>query len=67
MFSIKAYSVFQVPVVNLPDAEGFPGLYVATLIAHPWLSDGTTLLLSSHWRSSQVILSIDIERYVGVL
>ncbi|CAM6101899.1 unnamed protein product [Calypogeia fissa] len=49
-----------VPVVNLPDPEGFPGLYVATLIAHPWLSDGTTLLLSSHWRSSQVILAVNV-------
>jgi hypothetical protein len=59
-----AKSVWQVPVVKLPDPEGFPGLYVGSVIAHPWLLDGSTLLMSSHWRSSQVILAVNVERYV---
>ncbi|MCO5570642.1 hypothetical protein L7F22_024369 [Adiantum nelumboides] len=43
-------------------AGGFPGIYCQSIIASPWLSDNRTVLLSSPWHSTQVILAIDIER-----
>ncbi|KAI5063870.1 hypothetical protein GOP47_0020540 [Adiantum capillus-veneris] len=43
-------------------AGGFPGLYCQSVIASPWLSDNQTILLSSPWYSTQVILAIDIGR-----
>ncbi|KAL2613487.1 hypothetical protein R1flu_025179 [Riccia fluitans] len=48
-----------VSVMMNPDATGFPGLYASNVIANPWLSDGSTLLLSSAWRSMQVILAVN--------
>ncbi|MCO5587770.1 hypothetical protein L7F22_041722 [Adiantum nelumboides] len=44
-------------------AGGFPGIYCQSIIASPWLSDNRTVLLSSPWHSTQVILAIDIERF----
>lgn len=41
---------------------GFPGLYCQSMIASPWLLDKQTLLLSSPWFSTQVILAIDVKR-----
>ncbi|XP_024018039.1 acylamino-acid-releasing enzyme 1, partial [Morus notabilis] len=49
-----------IPVV-MSTADGqFPGLYCLSLLSNPWLSDGRTLILSSIWGSSQVILSANI-------
>ncbi|XP_024366929.1 acylamino-acid-releasing enzyme 1 isoform X1 [Physcomitrium patens] len=50
-----------VNVVQHAEEGAFPGLYCYNLVANPWLDDGSTLLLSSAWRSQQVILSIDVE------
>lgn len=50
-----------IKVVQHAEEGSFPGLYCSNLIANPWLNDSLTLLLSSAWRSQQVILSIDVE------
>lgn len=50
-----------VKVVQHAEEGAFPGLYCSNLIANPWLNDSSTLLLSSAWRSQQVILAIDVE------
>lgn len=50
-----------IKVVEHAEEGSFPGLYCSNLIANPWLNDSSTLLLSSAWRSQQVILGIDIE------
>ncbi|EFJ32660.1 hypothetical protein SELMODRAFT_168303 [Selaginella moellendorffii] len=50
-----------VPVISRPDAKGFPGLYCSTFLSHPWLYDNRTLLLTSAWRSTQVIVSVNLE------
>ncbi|CAM6034265.1 unnamed protein product [Sphagnum compactum] len=49
-----------VPVVQHAEEGGFPGLYCSNLISNPWLPDNCTLLLSSAWRSQQVILGVNI-------
>ncbi|KAG0451098.1 hypothetical protein HPP92_026601 [Vanilla planifolia] len=49
-----------VPVVMCPKEGSFPGLYCSNFLAYPWLSDGRTIILSSAWRSTDAILSIDI-------
>lgn len=49
-----------VPVVMCPEDGCFPGLYCSSFLRNPWLSDGKTLILSSIWGSTQVILSVDI-------
>ncbi|KAG0455563.1 hypothetical protein HPP92_024551 [Vanilla planifolia] len=49
-----------VPVVMCPEEGSFPGLYCSNFLAYPWLSDGHTIILSSAWRSTDAILSIDI-------
>lgn len=62
LFSMtKLFSIFlKIPVV-MSTADGqFPGLYCLSLLSNPWLSDGRTLILSSIWGSSQVILSANI-------
>jgi acylaminoacyl-peptidase len=51
-----------VPVVQHAEEGGFPGLYCSNLISNPWLPDNCTLLLSSAWRSQQVILGVNILR-----
>uniref|UniRef100_A0A6V7QSZ4 Acylamino-acid-releasing enzyme n=1 Tax=Ananas comosus var. bracteatus TaxID=296719 RepID=A0A6V7QSZ4_ANACO len=49
-----------VPVVMSPEDGCFPGLYCSGFLSDPWLSDGCTMVLSSAWRSTQVILSVNV-------
>ncbi|XP_031487797.1 acylamino-acid-releasing enzyme isoform X1 [Nymphaea colorata] len=49
-----------VPVVMHADVGSFPGLYCDSIIAKPWLSDGSTLILSSVWGSTEVLISVDV-------
>ncbi|KNA08562.1 hypothetical protein SOVF_161600 [Spinacia oleracea] len=49
-----------VPVVMCPGDGCFPGIYCSGFLRNPWLSDGHTVVLSSIWGSTQVILSVDI-------
>lgn len=49
-----------VPVVMCPKDGSFPGLYCSHFLSYPWLSDGHTMILSSAWRSTEAILSINI-------
>ncbi|XP_072978662.1 acylamino-acid-releasing enzyme 1 [Typha angustifolia] len=49
-----------VPVVMCPEDSCFPGLYCSGFLSDPWLSDGSTMILSSYWRSMQVILSVNV-------
>ncbi|KAJ4967724.1 hypothetical protein NE237_014425 [Protea cynaroides] len=56
----SAAIVDVVPVVMSADDGCFPGLYCSSFLAKPWLSDGCTMILSSIWRSSRVILSINV-------
>lgn len=43
----------------------FPGLYCTTIHSHPWLSDNCTMIISSIWHSSEVLLSVNVLRYVN--
>ncbi|XP_043692144.1 acylamino-acid-releasing enzyme-like isoform X1 [Telopea speciosissima] len=56
----SAAIVDVVPVVVSAEDGCFPGLYCSSFLAKPWLSDGFTMILSSIWRSIQVILSINV-------
>ncbi|TVU31058.1 hypothetical protein EJB05_22725 [Eragrostis curvula] len=49
-----------VPVVMCPEDGSFPGLYCASMLSDPWLSDGCTMILTSAWRSTEVIISVDV-------
>lgn len=49
-----------VPVIMCAEDGCFPGLYCFGILSKPWLSDGRTLVLSSYWGSTQVVLSINI-------
>ncbi|KAF8722822.1 hypothetical protein HU200_021950 [Digitaria exilis] len=49
-----------VPIVMCPEDGCFPGLYCSSILSNPWLSDGCTMILSTAWRSTEVILSIDV-------
>ncbi|GAB2294594.1 hypothetical protein Dimus_028794 [Dionaea muscipula] len=49
-----------VPIVMCAEDGCFPGLYCSSFLTSPWLSDGCTMILSSMWRSSEVIISVDI-------
>ncbi|CAN6293577.1 unnamed protein product [Urochloa humidicola] len=49
-----------VPIVMCPEDGCFPGLYCSSILPNPWLSDGCTMILTSAWRSTEVILSIDV-------
>lgn len=49
-----------VPVVMCPEDGCFPGLYCSSVLSKPWLSDGYTMILSSIWRSTQAILSVNV-------
>ncbi|CAI0465643.1 unnamed protein product [Linum tenue] len=49
-----------IPIVQCPEDGGFPGLYYASLLRHPWLSDGSTIVLNSVWHSSEVILTVNV-------
>ncbi|CAK7327161.1 unnamed protein product [Dovyalis caffra] len=51
-----------IPVVQCADNGSFPGLYCPGFIHNPWLSDGCTMISSSIWGSSQVILSVNVLR-----
>ena len=55
-------SHFQIPVVMCAEDGCFPGLYCSSFLSNPWLSDGCTMILSSVWHSTQVILSVDVLR-----
>ncbi|XP_060187651.1 acylamino-acid-releasing enzyme-like isoform X2 [Lycium barbarum] len=49
-----------VPVVTCPEDGCFPGLYCFSVLNRPWLSDGHTIILSSIWGSTQVIISVNV-------
>ncbi|XP_042386087.1 acylamino-acid-releasing enzyme 1-like isoform X1 [Zingiber officinale] len=49
-----------VPVIMCPEDDCFPGLYNSEFLPYPWLSDGSTMIVSSVWCSTQVILSVNI-------
>ncbi|CAD5175172.1 unnamed protein product [Musa acuminata subsp. malaccensis] len=52
--------VHVVPIVMCPEDGCFPGLYQSNILSNPWLSDGCTMIVSSVWCSTQVILSVNI-------
>lgn len=49
-----------VPVVMCPEDGGFPGIYSHNVLSDPWLSDGSTMIISSVWGSKEVIISINV-------
>ena len=50
----------MIAAVDVPETpEDFPGLYAASLPQHPFLADGHTIVLSTQWRSDQVIATVD--------
>ncbi|KAM3249131.1 hypothetical protein P3L10_010900 [Capsicum annuum] len=49
-----------VPVVMWAEDGNFPGLYCSNILCNPWLSDGRTMILSSAWGSTLVILTVDV-------
>nr|XP_043633501.1 acylamino-acid-releasing enzyme isoform X2 [Erigeron canadensis] len=49
-----------VPVVMCPEDGCFPGIYGFDMLTMPWLSDGSTMILSSIWGSTEVIISINV-------
>ncbi|PKA61420.1 acylaminoacyl-peptidase [Apostasia shenzhenica] len=49
-----------VPVVMSPEDDCFPGLYCSGFLPYPWLSNRHTIVLSSAWRSTRAIVSINI-------
>ncbi|KAG8091599.1 hypothetical protein GUJ93_ZPchr0012g18853 [Zizania palustris] len=49
-----------VPIVMCPQDDCFPGLYCSSMLSDPWFSDQCTVILTSAWRSTEVILSIDV-------
>nr|XP_043633527.1 acylamino-acid-releasing enzyme-like [Erigeron canadensis] len=49
-----------VPVVMCPEDGCFPGIYCFNVLSNPWLSDGSTMILSSIWRSTGVIISVNV-------
>ncbi|XP_006356048.1 acylamino-acid-releasing enzyme isoform X1 [Solanum tuberosum] len=49
-----------VPIVMCPEDGCFPGLYCFSVLSRPWLSDGYTMILSSIWGSTQVIISVNV-------
>ncbi|KAE9617654.1 putative acylaminoacyl-peptidase transcription factor WD40-like family [Lupinus albus] len=56
--SRKVYDVL--PVVMCAEDGCFPGLYCFSILSSPWLSDGYTMIISSIWNSSQVLLSVNV-------
>ncbi|KAJ6430148.1 hypothetical protein OIU84_021540 [Salix udensis] len=54
------WPVKLIPVVWSAEDGCFPGLYCSYFISNPWLSDGCTMIVSSTWGSSQVILSVNV-------
>ncbi|PWA86149.1 acylaminoacyl-peptidase-related protein [Artemisia annua] len=49
-----------VPVVMCSEDGCFPGIYCFNVLSKPWLSDGYTMILSSIWGSSEVIISVNV-------
>ncbi|XP_044484108.1 acylamino-acid-releasing enzyme-like isoform X2 [Mangifera indica] len=49
-----------IPVVQCAKDDCFPGLYCSNILSNPWLSDGCTMILSSTWGSSEVIISVNV-------
>ncbi|WCJ23909.1 Acylamino-acid-releasing enzyme [Euphorbia peplus] len=49
-----------IPVVQFAEDGCFPGLYCSGFLRSPWLSDGCSMIISSAWGSSQVLLSVNI-------
>ncbi|KAF2313927.1 hypothetical protein GH714_020650 [Hevea brasiliensis] len=58
--SLPAKVVDVIPVVQCSEDGCFPGLYCSGFLRNPWLSDGCTMMLSSVWGSSQVLLSVNV-------
>eukprot|EP00258_Populus_trichocarpa_P007689 XP_002312565.3 acylamino-acid-releasing enzyme [Populus trichocarpa] len=56
--SLKIIDV--IPIVQSAEDGCFPGLYCSNFIPNPWLSDGCTMIVSSTWGSSEVILSVNV-------
>jgi hypothetical protein len=56
------FNLCQVPPVMCPDDGCFPGLYCSSMLSDPWLSNHCTIILTSAWRSIQVILLVDVLR-----
>ncbi|KAM3356455.1 hypothetical protein P3S68_023169 [Capsicum galapagoense] len=49
-----------IPVVMWAEDGNFPGLYCSNILCNPWLADGRTMILSSAWGSTLVILTVDV-------
>ncbi|CAI9285139.1 unnamed protein product [Lactuca saligna] len=49
-----------VPVVMCPEDGCFPGIYSHNALSKPWLSDGSTMIISSIWGSKEVIISVNV-------
>ncbi|KAH7388425.1 hypothetical protein KP509_16G074800 [Ceratopteris richardii] len=64
--TLKSISEVKEVVSAVQPKGGFPGIYMQSMIASPWLSDNQTILLSSAWHSSQVILAVNIERGTAI-
>ncbi|KAK7345939.1 hypothetical protein VNO77_16555 [Canavalia gladiata] len=56
--SSKIYDI--IPVVMCAEDGYFPGLYCTTIHNNPWLSDNCTMIISSIWHSSEVLLSVNV-------
>ncbi|KAM7485259.1 hypothetical protein LguiA_001268 [Lonicera macranthoides] len=56
----SAKIVDVIPVVMSSEDGCFPGLYCASILSKPWLSDGCTMILSSYWGSTQAIISVNV-------
>ncbi|MCD9644893.1 hypothetical protein HAX54_033417 [Datura stramonium] len=52
--------VDMVPVVMCAEDGCFPGLYCSNILSNPWLSDGRTMILSSAWGSTLIILTVNV-------
>ncbi|XP_047319226.1 acylamino-acid-releasing enzyme isoform X2 [Impatiens glandulifera] len=49
-----------VPVVMCPEDDSFPGLYDTVISSNPWLSDGSTMIVTSAWRSDEAIIAVNV-------
>ncbi|KAJ1431580.1 WD40/YVTN repeat-like-containing domain superfamily [Sesbania bispinosa] len=56
--SSKIYDI--IPVVMCAEDGCFPGLYCTTIHNKPFLSDNCTMIISSIWHSSEVLLSVNV-------
>ncbi|XP_065863188.1 acylamino-acid-releasing enzyme isoform X2 [Euphorbia lathyris] len=59
-FNSPIQIVDVIPVVQCAEDGCFPGLYFSGFLRSPWLSDGCTVIISSVWGSSLVLLSVNI-------